>query len=83
MTWTLISSPTLRRPGVGRGLDRAHVAAHEDGDVARADVLLADELYVGGLDHRVRGLDRADEAFGLDHSECFERHHFKSSLLWL
>jgi len=40
-------------------------------------------MSVGGLDHRVRGLDRADEAFGLDHSECFERHHFKSSLLWL
>src|SRR5438477_7782566 len=77
----LADSSRRRRPGVGRGLDRAHVAAHEDGDVARADVLLADELDVGGLDHRVGGLDRADETLGLDHSECFERHSFKSSLL--
>src|SRR2546423_11377951 len=62
--------------GVGRGLDRAHVAAHEYRDVARADVLLADELNVRGLDHRVGGLDRAAEPLGLDHSECFERHRF-------
>src|SRR5918993_1957584 len=51
-------------PGVGRGLDRPHVAAHEDRDVAGADVLLAQELYVGGFDHRVRGLDGADEPLG-------------------
>src|SRR5215213_5328697 len=35
------------RARVRRGLDGAHVAADEDRHVAGADVLLADELYVG------------------------------------
>jgi hypothetical protein len=47
---------------VGRGLDRADVAAHEHGDVAGADVFLADEHDVGGLHHRVGRFDRADQA---------------------
>ena len=57
--------------GVGRGLHRADVAAHQHGDVAGADVFLADQRDVGGLDHRVGGFDRADEAFGFDQPERF------------
>ena len=55
--------------GVGRGLDRADVAAREHRDVAGADVLLADEHDVGGLDHRIGGFDGADQAAGFNHSE--------------
>ena len=58
-----------RGAGVGGGLDRADVAADEHGDVAGADVFLADQDDVGGLDHGVGGLDRADEAAGFDHAE--------------
>src|SRR5919199_389181 len=79
----LAHAPRRGRARVRGRLDRAHVAAHEDGDVAGADVLLADESDVGRLDHRVRGLDRAHEALGLDHSECFQRHSLLSSLLCL
>ena len=55
--------------GIGRGLDGADIAAREHGDVARADVLLADEHDVGGLDHGIGGFDGADEAASFDHAE--------------
>src|ERR1043165_2095125 len=61
-------------PGVGRGLDRRHVAAHDGGDEARADLLVADERDVGGLHHRVSRLDHRHQSLGLDHSQCFLRH---------
>ena len=53
-------------PGIGGGLDGADVAADHDGDVAGADVFLADQDDVGRLHHRVGGLDRPDEASRLD-----------------
>src|SRR5476651_259401 len=55
---------------VGGGFHRAHIATAHDRDVAGADVFLADQDHVGGLDHRVRGLDRADQAARFDESEC-------------
>ena len=58
----LADAPRRGRAGVGRGLDRADVAAHQHGDVAGADVFLADQDDVGGLHHRVGGFDRADQA---------------------
>ena len=57
------------RARIGRGLDRADVAAREHGDVAGADVFLADEGDVRGLDHRIGGLDGADEAARFNHAE--------------
>src|SRR6266511_915640 len=62
--------------GVRGRFDSAYVAANEDGHVARSDVLLADQLDIGGLDHRVSGFNRADKAFGLDHAESFHTHCF-------
>ena len=54
--------------GVGGGLYRAHVAAHHHGDVAGADVFLADQDDVRGLDHGVGRFDRADEPLCFDHA---------------
>src|SRR5215468_6597421 len=45
--------------GLGRRLDRGDVAAHDRGHVATAGLLVPDELDLGGLDHRVGGLDHA------------------------
>src|SRR5215468_8180576 len=55
--------------GLGRRLDRGDVAAHDRGHVAAAGLLVPDELDLGGLDHRVGGLDHADKTFDLDHSK--------------
>ena len=67
----LADAPRGRGAGIGRGLHRADVAAHHDGDVAGADVFLADQDDVGRLDHRVGRLDRADQTRGFDESERF------------
>jgi hypothetical protein len=56
---------------VGRGLYGPDIATNEYRHVARADVFLSDQLNIRGFDHCVRRLNRADESFGLDHSECF------------
>ena len=68
----LADAPRGGRAGVGGGLHRSDVAAHHHGDVARADVFLADQDDVGGLDHGVGRLDRADQPLGFDHSQRFE-----------
>ena len=57
--------------GIGRRLHGSDIAADKDRDVSGADVLLTDQLYVCGLHHCIRRLDRADESLGFDHSECF------------
>jgi hypothetical protein len=57
--------------GVGRSLNGPDIATNEYRHVARADVFLSDQLNIRGFDHRVRRFNRADESFGLDHSECF------------
>src|SRR5262244_659 len=67
-------SPGGGGAGVRGRFDRADIPANEDGYVARADVLLADQLNIGGFDHRVSGFDRADKAFRLDHAESFHTH---------
>jgi hypothetical protein len=64
-------SSSSRGPGVGGRLNSADVSANEDSHVARAYILFSQELNVSSFDHRVSGLDSADEAFGLHHSECF------------
>ncbi len=77
ITWTLTSSPT-RRAAAAPASVAAFTAPTSPrtmhGHVARADVLLAHEHDVRGLDHGVGGLDRADEALRLDHPERFHRH---------
>src|SRR5205085_11613715 len=62
--------PISARAGLGRGLHRRNVAAHDGGDVAAADLLVADQLDLRGFYHRVGGLDHADEALGLDEAQC-------------
>ena len=65
----LADAPRGGSAGVGRGLDRADIAAREHRHIARADVLLADEDDVGGLDHRIGGFNGADEAARFNHAE--------------
>src|SRR5262245_43997343 len=55
-----------RLAGFGRRAHRRDVAADDRGDIAAADLLVADQLHLGGLHHRVRGFDHRDEAAGLD-----------------
>ena len=71
--WTAEFANATRRggAGIGRGLHGAHIAAHHDGDVPCADVLLADENDVGGFDHGIGCFDRSDETFGFDKSQRF------------
>src|SRR5262249_50135412 len=57
-----------RRARVGRCFHGAALAADEDRRVAAADLFLADQDDPRRLDHRVGGLDRADEAASLDHA---------------
>ena len=55
---------------VDRSLDRADIAAHHNGNEAGADLLLADEMNVGRLDHGVGRFHGADQAAGFHHTEC-------------
>ena len=55
--------------GFRRRLHRRDVAAHDGGDEPSADLLVADELDLGRLDHGVGGFDHADETFDFDHSK--------------
>src|SRR4051812_1408443 len=65
-----LADPARRRgAGVGRGLDRGHVPAHDCGHISGADLLPSDERDLRGLDHCVRRLDHRHEAFRLDHAE--------------
>jgi hypothetical protein len=57
--------------GICGGLNGAHIAANKNGHVARADILLAQELHIRSFDHGVRSLNGSDETFGFDHTECF------------
>ena len=64
-----LADPAGRRGArVDRRLDRGDVARHERGDQAAADLLPADEVDVGRLQHRVAGLDQGDEPLALDHA---------------
>jgi hypothetical protein len=56
-------------PGVGGRLDSADVAAHQHGDVARADVLLGDQRHVRCFNHRVCRFDGADETLCFNQPE--------------
>src|SRR5207249_4745279 len=53
---------------------RRHVAAHDGGDIAAADLLVVHELDPRGLHHRVRGLDHRHPAACLDQSQGFFVH---------
>ena len=57
--------------GVHSGLDSAHVAADHHGHQAGADLLIADQSNIGGLGHSIGSLNRANQTFGLDHTERF------------
>ena len=56
-------------PRVDGGRHRADVAADQHRDLAVAQRPVPLDLDRGGLDHGVGGLERADEAPGLDHPE--------------
>jgi hypothetical protein len=57
--------------GICGCLDGTHIATYKNGHVARANILLAQELHISSFDHRVRSLNGSDETFGFDHTECF------------
>jgi hypothetical protein len=63
-----------RGAGVSRRLDRTHVPADEHRHVACPYVLLGDEHDIGRLDHRIGGLDGADQTSRFNHSECVGCH---------
>jgi hypothetical protein len=71
----LAHSPSGGSAGIGGRLNGADIATDEDGHIARADILLTDQLNICGFDHCVGGFHRTDESLGLDHSQCFERHY--------
>ena len=58
-----------RRSSVGGRFDRPDVPTARDGHVSGTDLSPAFKGDAGGLDHRVRGFDRGDQAEGLDHSQ--------------
>ena len=60
----------------GRRLDGRDIAAHHRGDVPATGLLVADELDLGRLDHRVGGFDHADETFDFDHSKRVSHSSF-------
>ena len=49
-------------------------AGDKDGDIAGADFFPADEVDIGGFEHRVRRFELRHEALGFDHSECLVSH---------
>jgi hypothetical protein len=56
-------------PGIGGSFDRADITANEHGDVTGTDVFGSDQHHICGFDHRISGLDRADEPAGFHHTE--------------
>ena len=59
------------RPGLGRDLDRADVAAHEHSHITIEKVFLADQDDIGSLEHGVRGFNGANKAACFDHPQGF------------
>jgi hypothetical protein len=55
-----------------------HVSADDRSDVAAPRLLVADELHLRGLHHRVGRLHHRRERAAFDHSQCFG--HLDSSL---
>ncbi|EZH78035.1 hypothetical protein AT59_22960 [Aeromonas hydrophila AD9] len=56
--------------GVHRGFHGPYVAFHHGGDQARADVLIADQLDVGGFAHGIRRFNAGHQAFGFNQTQC-------------
>lgn len=56
--------------GIDGGFHAADIAFDENGEHARTDLDLVDNLNVGGFGHRVCGFDAADVAPGFNHAEC-------------
>ena len=64
----LADAARRRGAGIGRGLDRRDVAAHDGGHVAGADFFPADQRDLRRLDHRVGRFDHRDQTLGFDHA---------------
>ena len=64
-------TPRGCRAGIGGGLDGADIAAHENRDIAGADLLLTDQHNMGRFGHGIRGLNGSHKPLGLDHAESF------------
>ena len=75
----LADAPRRGGARIGRRFDGAHIAAHHHGDVAGADVFLADQRDVGGLYHRIGRLDGPDQSAGFDETQRFTSRvrHFR------
>ena len=65
--------PCRRRSRIRGGLYRAHVASDGNRNVAGANIFFSLQCNFGGLHHRIRRLDCADQSFGFDHAKGFHR----------
>jgi hypothetical protein len=57
--------------GISCSLNSADVTAYKNRYVTCSDIFFTKQLHIRCFDHRVGSLNRANEAFGLNHSECF------------
>ena len=76
MTWTLTTSPirlAAAAPASTAAFTAATSPATKRRDQAAADLVPADQVDVGRLQHRVAGLDQGDEPLAFDHAERFKR----------
>ena len=64
--------PAAAAPASVAALHRGDVAGDERRDQPAADLVPADELDVGGFQHRVGRFDQGDEALRFDHAERFD-----------
>src|SRR5262249_39084097 len=62
----LAHAPRRRGARVGGGFHRAHIAAHGNGDEARADVLFPYQNHIGRFHHGVSRLNGADQTLRFD-----------------
>src|SRR5262245_12060316 len=67
----LADTPRGGRAGIRRRLDRADISSYQNGHIALADVLLADQDDVSGLDHRVGRFHRPNEPARFNHAKGF------------
>jgi hypothetical protein len=67
----LADSPRGCCSGIRCGFNRAYISTDKNRYIPGADVLFSQECDVCCFDHRVGSFHCANEAFGLNHSECF------------
>jgi hypothetical protein len=57
--------------GIRGCFNRAYVSTYKNRYISSADILFSQKCNVRCLDHGISGFHCSNEAFGLNHSECF------------